>query len=162
MQWLRFAVLLCVVTVVQAGLLEHFDIRPDLLLILLVFFAVYSDTSHAIITSFIIGLAADIIVFGSLVGPKMISFGLCGTLLAYLHRVIAIRRISYQAVAIILAAVLTAAAAHSLALLRGQQTPTNLFSTLLATPLFSAVVGPFLFLPFAWWMRIKTQRFSRY
>jgi rod shape-determining protein MreD len=86
-QWLRFAVLLCVVTVVQAGLLEHFDIRPDLLLVLLVFFAVYSDTSHAIITSFIIGLAADIIVIGSLVGLKMVSFGLCGTLLAYLHRV---------------------------------------------------------------------------
>jgi rod shape-determining protein MreD len=151
-----------VVTVVQAGLLEHFDIRPDLLLVLLVFFAVYSHTSHAIITSFIIGLAADIIVIGSLVGLKMISFGLCGTLLAYLHRVIAIRRISYQAVAILLIAVLTAAVAYLLALLRGQQTLTNLFSTLLATPLFSAVVGPFLFLPFAWWMRIKTQRFSRY
>ncbi|MHC4260188.1 MAG: rod shape-determining protein MreD [Planctomycetota bacterium] len=162
MQWLRFAVLLCVVTVLQAGLLENFNIRPDLLLILLVFFAVYSDTSNAIITSFIIGFAADIIVMTSAVGPKTLSFGLCGTLLAYLHRVIAIRKMTYQALAILLTGLLVGIAAYSLAFLRGQQTTPKLSSVLVAVPLFSAVVGPFLFLPFAWWMRIKTQRFSRY
>jgi rod shape-determining protein MreD len=149
-------------TVVQAGLLEHFDIRPDLLLVLLVFFAVYSNTSHAVITSFIIGFAADIIIIGSPVGPKIISFGLCGTLLAHLNRVIAIRRMPYQVAAIFLAGILTAAAAHALAVFRGQQTATSLYHVLLATPLFSAAVGPFLFLPSAWWMRIKTRPFRRY
>jgi len=32
---------------------------------------------------------------------------------------------------------------------------------ILWTSLYSAVIGPFLFLPCAWWMGIKTSRFSR-
>jgi rod shape-determining protein MreD len=156
-RWLRFAVLLCLVTVLQAGLLAHWSIKPDLLLIFLVFFAVYCDTSEAIITSFTIGFAADII--GSAMGPQIISFGLFGTLLAYLHRVIAIRKMPYQAAAIFVAGLLTAALAHCLAALKGQPTTANVYTVILATSLYSAIVGPFLFLPSAWWMRMKTHRF---
>ena len=162
MQWLRFAFLLCLVSVLQAGLLEHFDVRPDLLLILLVFFAIYCDTSEAIVTSFTIGFAADIIVISSAMGPRIISFGLFGTLLAYLHRVIAIRKMPYQAAAIFLTGLLAGALAHFLAALKGEPTPPNMFTVLFVSCLCSAIVGPFLFLPSAWWMRIKTQRFSRY
>jgi rod shape-determining protein MreD len=158
---LRFAVLLCFVAVLQAGLLEHFDVRPDLLLVLLVFFAVYCDTSEAIITSFTIGFAADIIVISSAMGPRIISFGIFGTLLAYLHRVIAIRKMPYQAAAIFLTGLVAGAAAHFLAFLKGRPLPPDIYTFLFATPLYSAIVGPFLFLPLAWWMRIKTQRFSR-
>jgi rod shape-determining protein MreD len=110
MRWFRFSLFVIAVTLIQAGLVDIIslvNVRPDLLLILLVFFAIYCDTTEAIISSFAIGFAADII--GSAMGPQMISFGL--------------------------------------------------FGTLLGTSLYSAIIGPFLFLPSAWLMRIKTHQF---
>ena len=117
MRWFRFAVLLCLATVLQAGFLANLSIKPDLLLIVLVFFAVYSNTADAIITSFTIGFAADLI--GRTMGPQMISFGLFGTLLAYLRRVIAIRKMPYQGLAIFVTALLAGALAYLLDLLTG-------------------------------------------
>jgi rod shape-determining protein MreD len=104
MRWFRFAVFISLVTILQAGLVDiiavtTLNIKPDLLLILLVFFATYCNTSEAIITSFTIGFAADLI--GSAMGSQIISFGLFGTALAYLHRVITIRKMPYQALAIL-------------------------------------------------------------
>ena len=158
MRWLRFAGLLCLATVLQAGLLARLNIKPDLLLILLVFFAIYCRTLDAIITSFTIGFAADII--GSAMGPQIISFGLFGTALAYLHRVINIRKIPYQALAIFIIGFLASCLANLLTLLKGQMFTQNLYSILLGNSLCSAIVGPFLFLPTAWLMRIKTKRFG--
>jgi rod shape-determining protein MreD len=159
MRWSRFAVLILLVTVLQAGLLENFNIKPDLLLILLVFFAVYCNTYQAIITSFTIGFAADII--GLTMGPQIIGFGLVGTLLAYLNRMIAIRRMPHQALAIFVIGLLAGALAHFLASLKHRTSVSDIYTVLLWTSLCSAVVGPFLFLPSAWWMGIKTQRFRR-
>ncbi len=161
MRWFRFAVLIIVASVLQAGLLELLNIKPDLLLILLVFFAIYCKTSDAIITSFTIGFAADII--GPAMGPQIISFTLFGTALAYLHRVIAIKKIPYQSLVIFITAILTAVSAHlltflKLTLLEGRPTPPIMFAALLATSLCSALAGPFFFLPAGWWMRIKTSR----
>ena len=159
MKWIRFTALILVATLIQAGILAHLDIRPDLLLILLVFFAVYCNTSEAIITSFAIGFAADLI--GHSMGPNMISFGLLGTALAYLHRVIAIRKIAYQVLAIFVVSFLAGLLTYLLTYLKDPQDTSNIFTVLIGTCLYSAVVGPFLFLPSAWLMRIKTDRFSR-
>ena len=160
MRWFRFAVFISSVTVLQASLLAYWNIKPDLLLILLVFFAIYCKTSEAIITSFTIGFAADII--GSAMGPQIISFGLFGTALAYLHRVIAIRKMPYQSAAIFIVGFLTGTLTHLLTLLKGQPAIPNTYIVLLATSLYSSIVGPFLFLPAAWWMRIKIHRFSHH
>lgn len=160
MRWSRFAVLLLLVTVLQAGLLENFTFKPDLLLILLVFFAICCSTPEVVITSFTIGFAADII--GPAMGPQIISFGLFGTLLAYLSRAIAIRKKPYQALAIFIIGLLTAALAHFLASLKDHTPASDVCAVVFWTSLYSAVVGPFLFLPAGWWMRIKTRRFSRY
>ena len=158
MRWFRFVVLILIVTVLQASVLAHLNIKPDLLLILLVFFAIYCNTSDAIITSFIIGFAADII--GFTMGPQMISFGLLGTSLAYLHRVVAIRKMPYQALAIFITALLAGALAYFLNFLKGEPTAPNIYIVLFGIPLYSGIVGPFLFLPSAWWMRIRIHRFS--
>ena len=165
MRWFRFAVLLLVATVLQAGLVDvvavtGLNIKPDLLLILLTFFAVYCNTTEAIITSFTIGFAADII--GSAMGPQTISFGLFGTLLAHLHRVITIRKMLHQSLAIFIIALLAGASAYLLSFLKDQSAVSNMYTTLFGTSLYSAIVGPFLFLPCAWWMRIKTYRSSRH
>ncbi len=160
MRWSRFAILIILAAVLQAGFLARWNIRPDLLLILLVFFAVHSSTTEAIITSFVIGFAADLI--GSSMGPQIISFGLFGTLLAYLHRLIAIRKMPYQTAAIFTVGLFAGLLAYLLSRLISQPRIQNAYALIFATSLYSAVVGPFLFLPFAWWMRIKTQRFGKH
>jgi rod shape-determining protein MreD len=158
MQWIRFAALVCFGAVLQAGFLSNLNIKIDMLLILLVFFAVYSSTSEAIVSSFTIGFAADLI--GRTMGPHIISFGIFGTALAHLHRVIAIRKMPYQAIAIFLMAWLTGLLVHLLNSLKGQPA-TDIYGNILKVSIFSGITGPFLFLPVAWWMRIKTNRFRR-
>jgi rod shape-determining protein MreD len=164
MRWLRFAVLICLVTVLQAGLVDiiavtRLHIKPDLLLILLVFFSIHCNSSEAIITSFTIGFAADII--GSAMGARTISFGLFGTLLAYVHGVITIEKMPYQSLVIFITGLLSGILVHFLTLLKGQPAEPNVYAALFWTSLYSGIVGPFLFLPSAWLMRIKTHRFGR-
>jgi rod shape-determining protein MreD len=162
MRWLRFALLIIAVTVLQKGLLARWSNKPDLLIILLVFFAIYYNTSEAIISSFTIGFAADLVGSPMPMGPQMISFGLFGTLLAYLHRVIAIKRMPHQALAIFVTSALTGTLTHLLAYItKGEPVAANVYVVVLVTSLYSSIVGPFLFLPTAWWMRIKMIRFGR-
>jgi rod shape-determining protein MreD len=165
MRWLRFAVLILITTMLQTGLVDitavtTLNIKPDLLLILLVFFAIYCSRSEAIITSFAIGFAADII--GSVMGPKTISFGLFGTALACLSSVIAIKKMFYQSLVTFLTAILAGMLAQFLTFLKGQPTVAGTYTVIFGTAIYSAILGPFLFLPAAWWMRIKTQRFRRH
>jgi rod shape-determining protein MreD len=131
---------------------------PDLLLVLLVFFAVYCGTSDAIITSFAIGFAADLVGSPMPMGSHMIGFGVIGTLLAYLHRVITIRRMPYQALAIFAVALLAGATTY---LLARESFSSSLLWDLIRTGLCSAVVGPFLFPPLAWCMHMKINRSRR-
>ena len=154
--------LILAVTVLQKGLLGRWSSKPDLLVILLVFFAIYYNTSDAIISSFTIGFAADLVGSPMPMGPQMISFGLLGTLLAYLHRVIAIKRMPYQALAIFFISILTGALTHLLAYItKGEPVAASVYAVVFLTSLYSSIVGPFLFLPTAWWMRIKINRFGR-
>ena len=169
MRWFRFAVLITLGTVLQASLVDiiavtGLNIKPDLLLVLLVFFAIYCNISDAIITSFTIGFAADII--SSAMGPKIISFGLLGTALAYLHHTIAIRKMPYQSLMIFITGLLAGALTNFLIFLKltfpeGEPTAQIIYAVLLGTSIYSALIGPFLFLPAASWMRIKTHRFSK-
>ena len=161
MRWLRFALLILAVTVIQKGLLARWSSKPDLLIILLVFFAIYYNTSEAIISSFTIGFAADLVGSPMPMGPHMISFGLFGTLLAYLNRVIAIKRMPYQALAIFAVSVLAGLLSYLLAYFTGEPIAGKIYVVVFITALYSSIVGPFLFLPVAWWMRIKTNRFAR-
>ncbi len=164
MRWLRFALLILLAAILQASLFADVNIKPDLLLILLVFFAIYCNIPDAIITSFTIGFAADLI--GPAMGPQMISFGLFGTALAYLHRVIAIRPVSSQLLAIFFTALFAGGLSYFLAALKGPAAMSwrvvpNIYIVLLGISLYSSIVGPFLFLPAGWWMHIKTNRRRR-
>ena len=165
MRWFRFAVFISFVTVLQASLADiiavtSLNIKPDLLLILVVFFSIYCNSFEAIITSFVIGFAADIIMVGSPMGPRIISFGLFGTALAYLNRVVTIKKMPYQSLVIFITAILAGTLAHLLTFFRGRPAASNLCAVIFGTSLYSSLVGPFLFLPSAWWMRIKINRFS--
>ena len=160
MRWFRFAVLILLAAILQASLFADVNIKPDLLLILLVFFAIHSDPTEAVITAFATGFAADII--GSTMGPQIISFGVFGTLLADLHRVIALRKMSYQALGIFVTGFLTSALAFLLTFLAAEPMAANAYTKLFWTPLYSATLGPFLFLPLNWVMGMKRPRGRRY
>jgi len=168
MHWFRFASLVIIVTLIQAGFLNRIaiarlNVKPDLLLILLVFFALYGVTgrkdrfgeniprsSAAIITSFALGFAADIIA--SPMGPRMITFGLIGSILAYLHRFFIIRKMSYQAFIIFLTAIVTGSLVRFLIILKGQ--PPLSYNFIFFKALYSAVISPLMLLIAAWWMNI--------
>ncbi|MHC4325170.1 MAG: hypothetical protein ACYSUX_12975 [Planctomycetota bacterium] len=140
MRWFRFALLILAVTVLQKGLLARWSSKPDLLVILLVF---------------LVGSPMPM-------GPHMISFGLFGTILAYMHRVIAMKRMPYQALAIFIISILTGVLTHLLAYFtKGEPVAANIYAVVFVTSLYSSIVGPFLFLPAAWCMRIKISRFGR-
>ena len=168
MRWIRFAVLIVLASVLQAGLMGalaviHPAIKPDLLLILLVFFATRSSSTDSVIASFAIGFFADLISpVRGLMGPRIISFGLFGTLLNDLQGIISLRPPLNQAIAIFVTGLLAAGVTVLLTFLRAEAMTTNAYAQLLWQPLYSAILGPLLVLPIGWWMRMDGSRRARY
>jgi len=165
MRWLRFAVLVLAATILQTspiGVISLWGVKPDLLLILLVFFAISVDPRDAIVASFAIGFAADLSnPVRGLMGPQIISFGVFGTLLSDLHSIISIRRMPYQAVTILVMGSLTALLSYLLTFFRAEPAAAHWAGQLVWQPLYSAILGPFLFFPAAWWMRISRKARKR-
>ncbi len=166
MNWPRFAVLLLIAAFLQARWIDtiavtNLRVTPDLLLIAMVFFAVRCNEFEAIITSFVLGFAADIAASGFSMGPFIISFGLFGTALSYLHRIVSIKKVPHEAITIFVIAMGTGCLAWLLARVAGQSPRPAGFDALLGTSIYSAVLGPVLFLLLDWLMRIKTRRRGR-
>jgi hypothetical protein len=68
----------------------------------------------------------------------------------------------FQALAIFVTSILTGALTYLLAYItKGELVAANIYAVVFVTSLYSSIVGPFLFLPLAWWMRIKINRFGR-
>ncbi len=146
MYWIRFIIFVLIAAILNAGNLSSViaigsaNIKPDLLLILLVFIAANSSSFDAIIASFVIGLFADI--SGSAIGPAMISFGLFGSLISQMRKVIIMKRMVHQAIAIFAIGLFGGCLTQILIFLKtGQKTP-NLTTVIFATALYSAVIGP--------------------
>ena len=168
MRWFRFAVLVLVAAILQTTFVDmvwilNANIKPDLLLILLVFFAVRCEPTDAVIASFAIGFAADLASPATgFMGPRIISFGVFGTLLNDLHNVISIRRLPFQAAAIFAMGIVTAVASHLLAYLRAEPAAFSVARQCFWQPALSAIIGPFLFLPLAWLMHMDRLRRRRH
>jgi rod shape-determining protein MreD len=167
MRWFRFAVLVLVAAILQTAFVDMIwildaNIKPDLLLILLVFFAVRCQPTDAVLASFVIGFAADLASPATgFMGPRIISFGVFGTLLNDLHNFISIRWLPYQATAIFVMGIVTAVASHLLAYLRAEPAAFNFARQCFWQPALSGIIGPFLFLPVGWWMHINDSRRRR-
>ncbi len=166
MRWGRFSVFLLVLALLQAGLADsiavsRLNIKPDFLLIYMIFLALYCNTSEVIISSFLIGFVADLIS-PPVMGANMITFGVLGTLLAYLHRVIAVRKVSYQFLIIFCTGFAAGMITSFLRFMVHQPIAQNLFIILLGTSVYSAIIGPIMFGPLSWLMHIKTTQYSRY
>jgi rod shape-determining protein MreD len=163
MRWPRFAVLVLITTLLQAGWVDkiavpRFNATPDLLLIVMVFFAIRCNPTEAIISSFAIGFASDIVSTGFRMGPGIISFGLFGTALAYMHRVITIRRMGHEAIAVLVVGFGAGVLARLLAMTTGRSMGAGWLGELAGESIYSGVIGPFLFLLLDWLMSIRTGR----
>ncbi len=161
MHWLRFSIIVLVAALLQVSLVQAFaiteaNVAPSLLLALLVFCSIHCNSYDAVIASFSIGFAADIV--GTSMGPHIIAYGIIGTVLADLNAVISMRRMPQQGVTIFLVGLISGAMVHVLSLLQGRQVLSALPRDLLWVPLYTAIVGPFLFLPLVWWMRVRAVR----
>ena len=173
MRWFRYAVFILAVTVLQASrvldliAVTQFSIKPDLLLVLMVFLAINCGPSEAIILSFATGFAADIIDLP--IGPHIISFGLLGSLLVYVRNFIMVRKMLRQAIVIFLTSILAGIVSQLLAWMKGQPGTPNIYSVFLGNALYSAVLGPYvcsMFSVVAGWMGIvrkyrRKYRFAR-
>lgn len=153
MRWFSFAALILTAAILQATLPAGWAIKPDLLIISMVFFSLYYNTTEAIITAFVIGFAADLI--GPVMGPAFLGFGITGTMLAYIRHVLAFQRMVFQGAVIFMVTILTGIIISWLSFIKqGQDLYT--FRTLFLTALISAVLGPVLFMPMALLMRTKS------
>lgn len=126
----------------------EFKFWPDLLLVLLVFYAVHSASFDAIITSFLTGLVFDLISTNPL-GAGIIAFGIVGTGLAYLQRVFSLRYFLFASAAIFFAGFACSLIIYFLTLLK-TGAAGNLVNAAVWTSLYSAVAGPFLFPALKW------------
>ena len=148
MRWIRFTILILVAAILQTSLVQllaltEAEIKPNLLLILLVYFSVYANGADGIITSFAIGLCADLI--GSGVGPQMVSFGLTGSLLTEIRKLIDLRPILNQIIVVVLAGMLSGLLTLPLYAVKGCPSPAGHWPILLWEPLYSSLLAPLLF-----------------
>jgi rod shape-determining protein MreD len=144
MRWLRFTLILLLASLLQSGSLSDFmavtamRIKPDFLLILLVFFAINCDAYDAIIASFAIGFAADIT--GTVMGPFTLTFGALGSVLTHIRQVILLKKNPHQAIIIFVMGILAGGIAKFLALLKIQSGFGYSFWHLAGTALYSALL----------------------
>jgi len=146
MKWIPFALLVLAGALLEAGNLLNViafhegQVRPSVLLIMLVFFAVNSRLETAIVSSFVIGFAADLA--GSVIGPYTVCFGLAGSLLAHTGRVITIRHPLHQVGVVFVTGLLAGMAASWLAAAKIGHPSGLSLAALAGTALYSGLASP--------------------
>jgi len=146
MRWITFFIILLAATLLEAGNLLNWmaiggwTIRPGILITVLVYYALSSRPDQAVSCSFLTGLAADL--WTGLLGPHMICYGIMGLLLNSISHTLTMRRATHKALFVFLAYMLTEMGAYWLWVLRIQGTRSNIYSVLLLTGLYSAIVSP--------------------
>jgi rod shape-determining protein MreD len=167
MHWLRFAILLFVAALIQGSLLPGLialknGAQPDLLVIFLAFFALHCYGYEAVITSFAIGLAADVI--NQPIGPHIVSFGLIGAVVGGLRNYIAVKRTFHIIATVAAVGIAAELLARLLELLTGQEWHSNTFSLLVGGAVYSGLLAPYFFsglLMIIDWLGVKKYQFTR-
>ncbi len=168
MRWMRFLIFLLLATLLNAGnvlntiSVTSLHIKPDLLLIMLVFFAINIATTDAIAASFAIGFAADI--SGGTMGPCMITFGVVGSFISQLQRVVVMKRIIHQVAAIFVIALVAGGMIQLLLSFKTDEPMSNVYRMILGGAAYSALAGPLVWmflLTMALWLGAQPRRHSR-
>ncbi|MCE5340838.1 MAG: rod shape-determining protein MreD [Planctomycetaceae bacterium] len=167
MKWLRFSLLILATTVIGSSALmdvislteQH--IKPNLLLIMLVYFAINCNSYDAIICCFSIGLAADLT--GTLIGPYFLSYGIIGTALAQVRKFIILKTTTQQALAIFVTGVVIHLVAVILMKFKMSDATVAGFSVTFTASIYSAILWFLLKMPvqaLGKWLGVGVYRFG--
>ena len=148
MRWFLFIILIVAAAILEAGNLLNLiafgqgQIRPSILICLLVFFSLRADPDQAIVSAFAIGFVTDLA--GSVMGPYTVACLLAGSLLAQMQGLLTVKRPAFQFLVVFITALLVSLFAHWLAMIKTSQSVNVSFSVLAASALYSAAVAPIL------------------
>lgn len=169
MRWIRFTIVLLIMTLINSGNLlniisiSNLNIRPDVLVILLVFFATNCKTLDAMVISFAIGFAADI--SGTCIGPYTITFGLLGSMISQMRKVVIMKKMTHQAMAIFFIALVGGAMAQMLIFMKTRLSIPSVYVIVFFGAVYSGLLGPFLWSVLSVvsaWLGIRKPRYGRY
>ena len=152
MRWKSFIVFLFGLAVLNASDLRDamsvssLHIGPDFLLIFLVFFALNCDRQDAIVISFAIGFSADISSAAMLIGPCTISYVLIGGMISLFRRQVVMKRFIYQSMMLFFAGSLVGILTELLVFVKSGAVYLNTYPYILLTALYTAVIGPVMWL----------------
>lgn len=155
MRWIPFIIVLLIVMLISSSSLpdiislSNYNIQPSLLLIVMLFFAVNCEMSNAIACSFIIGLAADICSSSMTMGPYTISFGIVGTAISFLQSPLIMKSLIYQMICIFASGLIIESMAEAMVYSKLSGLTLNSFSVIMMVTLYSALIGPFIWLLFS-------------
>lgn len=165
MRWILFFVFLLIAMLLEAGnLLKLFAfggwyIRPSILITMLVYYALACQSRDAMIISFLIGFAADITT--GLMGPHTLCFGVMGLLLNQSSQVLLVKRAVYQVLVVFAVYFAVETFSYWLGLLKDHHAPSNYYSIMFFTGIYSAVISPVLWSilsALSGWFNIKKTR----
>jgi len=168
MRWQRFLIIMILAALLNTGNLLNgvsvgsLNIRPDLPVILLVFFAINCPMPQALVVSFVIGFVADIPQ--PVVGPYIISLTLLGAIISHMSKVVITKKMLHQGLIILVTGLVAGALAEGLTFLKIRETTSNLYLVLLGTAVYSAIIGPFVWLGLSAisdWLGIRKNRYRR-
>lgn len=154
MRWIFFYIVLLLVTLANASTLLDataigaLNTKPDLLLIILVFFAINCETSDAIICSFAIGFAADISSSSMTMGPCIISYGILGSALSFLRRSVIMDKFIYQIFCIFIVGLVGGMMVEGMIYSKLDGYTANSVTAVAMSALYSALVGPVIWIGF--------------
>ena len=146
MRWFSFIIMLLIGTLLDAGNLLDLiaiggrDIRPSILITLLVYYAIVCKPQEAISFSFLIGIGADLAA--GTMGPHMVCYGLLGTALNSVAQSLTIRQALAHALFVFGAYLISEIIAYWLGLLKTHQPQPEVYSLCFLRGVFSAVVCP--------------------
>ncbi|MEN8127249.1 MAG: rod shape-determining protein MreD [Planctomycetota bacterium] len=168
MRWFVFFIILLIATLLEAGnLLKLFAvggryIGPSILITLLVYYALACRTKDAIICSFLIGFAADIIA--GPMGPHTVCFGLIGLLLNQANQVLLVQRAVFKALVVFVVYLIAETLSYWLGFFKEHNVQNNYYTIMFFVGIYSAVISPILWSILAalsGWANIKKTRASR-
>jgi cell shape-determining protein MreD len=148
MRWAWFILLTILAALLEAGNLLNWiafgygQVRPSVLLVLLIFTALQAELPEAVALSFLLGFAADL--SGTVMGPQTVCWGLAGSLLCRMQGLLNIRSWVYRMAVVLVVSLILMAASHGLAVLKTEQAGTLPFRILLGRALYTAAVVPLL------------------
>jgi rod shape-determining protein MreD len=148
MRWFYFAATVLVLTLINAGsvieliTVSSFDIRPDLLIPALAFFACIFDRRDAIIASFMIGFMADI--SGTTMGPALVAYGIVGSSFSSMRDVLLMDRKRNRFMAVFLISLFVMAIVDILTGIKTGQHISRPFVTVPLSSFYTAIIGVML------------------